>query len=169
MLDGRAAIITGVAGGLGRAMAETFLRAGASVCPQRPERGRRACYSGRAAVVGKVVTCTTDVTYAAGQQRTVERCASEFGNIRPTNYSSAQAGMVGLTKASAKELARPGVHVNAIQPGLIRTAMTAGLPSAVVAQIHEEQSSPLGAAIWHRVEDEVEPAGFVGELGEARS
>jgi NAD(P)-dependent dehydrogenase (short-subunit alcohol dehydrogenase family) len=59
--------------------------------------------------------------------------------------------------------------VNAIQPGLIRTAMTAGLPSAVVAQIHEEQSSPLGAAIWHRVEDEVEPAGFVGELGEARS
>jgi hypothetical protein len=45
----------------------------------------------------------------------------------------------------------------------------AGLPSAVVAQIHEEQSSPLRAAIWHRVEDEVEPAGFVGELGEARS
>jgi NAD(P)-dependent dehydrogenase (short-subunit alcohol dehydrogenase family) len=62
MLDGRAAIITRAAGGLGRAMTETFLRAGASVCPQRPEQGRNTCYSGRAAVVGKVVTCTTDAT-----------------------------------------------------------------------------------------------------------
>jgi NAD(P)-dependent dehydrogenase (short-subunit alcohol dehydrogenase family) len=54
MLDGRAAIITGGAGGLGRAIAETFLRAGASVWPQRLQRGRRACYSGRAAVVGEL-------------------------------------------------------------------------------------------------------------------
>jgi NAD(P)-dependent dehydrogenase (short-subunit alcohol dehydrogenase family) len=143
MLDGRAAIITGGAGGLCRAMAETFLRAGDTVCPQRPERGRRACYSGRAAVVGKVVTCTTDVTYAAGQQRAVERCA--------------------------KELAQPGVRLNAIQPGLIRTAMTAGLPSAVVAHVHEEQFGLLRAAIWRRVEDEVEPAGVVGEVGDVQA
>jgi NAD(P)-dependent dehydrogenase (short-subunit alcohol dehydrogenase family) len=69
-----------------------------------------------------------------------------------------------------KVTVRSTLHcVNAIQPGLIRTAMTAGLPSAVVAQIHEEQSSPLGAAIWYRVGDEVEPAAFVGELAEARS
>ena len=59
--------------------------------------------------------------------------------------------------------------MNAIQPGLIRTAMTAGLPSAVVARSHEEQSSPLGAAMWHRVEDEVEPAGFVCEQGEVQT
>ena len=53
--------------------------------------------------------------------------SGKIGNVGQTNYSAAKAGMVGLTKASAKELAHLGVRVNAIQPGLIRTAMTAGL------------------------------------------
>ena len=47
--------------------------------------------------------------------------------IGQTNYSAAKAGIVGLTKASAKELAYKGVRVNAVQPGLIRTDMTAAL------------------------------------------
>jgi 3-oxoacyl-[acyl-carrier protein] reductase len=57
----------------------------------------------------------------------ISSISGKIGNIGQTNYSSAKAGMVGLTKASAKELAHVGVRVNAIQPGLIRTAMTAGL------------------------------------------
>jgi 3-oxoacyl-[acyl-carrier protein] reductase len=43
----------------------------------------------------------------------------------------AKAGMVGLTKATAREVARHGVRVNVIQPGLIRTAMTAALPEEI--------------------------------------
>ena len=57
--------------------------------------------------------------------------SGKVGNIGQTNYSSAKAGMIGLTKASAKELAFLGVRVNAIQPGLIRTAMTAAMRSDV--------------------------------------
>ncbi|WP_245607359.1 3-oxoacyl-ACP reductase FabG [Pseudonocardia spinosispora] len=54
----------------------------------------------------------------------ISSISGKVGNIGQTNYSSAKAAMVGLTKASAKELAYLGVRVNAIQPGLIRTAMT---------------------------------------------
>jgi 3-oxoacyl-[acyl-carrier protein] reductase len=50
--------------------------------------------------------------------------SGKVGNLGQTNYSAAKAGIVGLTKAAAKEVAHVGVRVNAIQPGLIRTAMT---------------------------------------------
>jgi 3-oxoacyl-[acyl-carrier protein] reductase len=47
--------------------------------------------------------------------------------IGQANYSAAKAGLVGFTKAVAKELAPHNIRVNAIQPGLIRTAMTEAL------------------------------------------
>jgi 3-oxoacyl-[acyl-carrier protein] reductase len=50
--------------------------------------------------------------------------SGKVGNVGQTNYSAAKAGIVGLTKAAAKEVAHLGVRVNAIQPGLIRTPMT---------------------------------------------
>jgi 3-oxoacyl-[acyl-carrier protein] reductase len=59
----------------------------------------------------------------------VSSIAGKVGNFGQTNYSAAKAGMIGLTKASAKELARVGVRVNAVQPGLIRTAMTEAMPT----------------------------------------
>ena len=64
----------------------------------------------------------------AGSIINISSISGKVGNIGQTNYSAAKAGMVGLTKASAKELAYLGVRVNAIQPGLIMTAMTAALP-----------------------------------------
>ncbi|MCD2261565.1 3-oxoacyl-ACP reductase FabG [Dietzia aurantiaca] len=50
--------------------------------------------------------------------------SGKVGFVGQTNYSAAKAGIVGLTKAAAKEVAHVGVRINAIQPGLIRTAMT---------------------------------------------
>ncbi|MET9262057.1 3-oxoacyl-ACP reductase FabG [Amycolatopsis sp. NPDC004079] len=54
--------------------------------------------------------------------------SGKVGMVGQTNYSAAKAGIVGLTKAAAKEMAHHGVRVNAIQPGLIRTAMTEAMP-----------------------------------------
>lgn len=70
--------------------------------------------------------------------------SGKVGNLGQTNYSAAKAGIVGLTKAAAKELAHVGVRVNAIQPGLIRTPMT----EAMRADIWEQKLNeiPMGRA-----------------------
>lgn len=57
--------------------------------------------------------------------------SGKVGFLGQTNYSAAKAGIVGLTKAAAKELAHLGVRVNAIQPGLIRSAMTEAMPQRI--------------------------------------
>jgi 3-oxoacyl-[acyl-carrier protein] reductase len=54
-----------------------------------------------------------------------------MGNAGQSNYAAAKAGIVGFTKATARELAGRNVTVNAIAPGFIKTAMTAALPEAV--------------------------------------
>jgi 3-oxoacyl-[acyl-carrier protein] reductase len=75
--------------------------------------------------------------------------SGKVGNIGQTNYSAAKAGLIGLTKASAKELAHLGIRVNAIQPGLIRTAMT----------------EAMRADIWEQKLAEI-PMGRAGEVGD---
>lgn len=57
--------------------------------------------------------------------------SGKVGLVGQTNYSAAKAGIVGMTKAAAKELAHLGVRVNAIQPGLIRSAMTEAMPQRI--------------------------------------
>lgn len=52
------------------------------------------------------------------------------GNPGQANYAAAKAGLIGLTKAAAKELASRGITVNAVAPGYIQTDMTESLPEA---------------------------------------
>jgi 3-oxoacyl-[acyl-carrier protein] reductase len=70
--------------------------------------------------------------------------SGKVGNLGQTNYSAAKAGIVGMTKAAAKEGARFQIRVNAIQPGLIRTAMTEAMPEDVYAD--KVAAIPLGRA-----------------------
>jgi 3-oxoacyl-[acyl-carrier protein] reductase len=61
----------------------------------------------------------------------VSSISGKVGNPGQTNYSAAKAGMVGLTKAAAKEVGFAGVRVNAIQPGLIQSQMVDAMPDDV--------------------------------------
>jgi 3-oxoacyl-[acyl-carrier protein] reductase len=74
----------------------------------------------------------------------ISSLSGKSGNPGQTNYSAAKAGIVGLTKAAAKELAHHNVRVNAIQPGLIRTAMTEAMPPEVFAE--REAAVPMKRA-----------------------
>lgn len=54
--------------------------------------------------------------------------AGLMGDLQRANYSAAKAGLIGLTKAMARELAAQGILVNAIAPGIIQTDLTADMP-----------------------------------------
>ncbi len=54
-----------------------------------------------------------------------------LGNIGQTNYSASKAGVVGMTRTWAQELARYNINVNAIAPGLIDSALTQAIPADV--------------------------------------
>jgi len=71
----------------------------------------------------------------------------ETGNAGQVAYSASKAGLIGLTKSVARELASRNIRVNAVSPGLIETDMTARISGETRAQMLEEiPLSRLGAA-----------------------
>jgi 3-oxoacyl-[acyl-carrier protein] reductase len=74
--------------------------------------------------VGKVM-----MRQKSGRIINIASAAGAMGNPGQVNYSAAKAGVIGLTKASGRELAHWNILVNAVDPGLIETDMAAAIPT----------------------------------------
>ena len=68
--------------------------------------------------------------------------SGQAGQTGQANYSAAKAGLIGLTKATARELASRGITANAVAPGFVLTELTQDLPEALQEQI--KAATPLG-------------------------
>jgi 3-oxoacyl-[acyl-carrier protein] reductase len=68
--------------------------------------------------------------------------SGQAGQMGQANYSAAKAGLIGLTKATARELASRGITCNAVAPGFVLTELTQDLPDALKAEITSR--TPLG-------------------------
>src|SRR5918994_7097009 len=78
----------------------------------------------------------------AGRIINMSSAAGRMGNPGQANYAAAKAGLIGLTKTTARELASRGITCNAIAPGLITTDLTADLPAAATEAL--TALTPLG-------------------------
>ena len=71
----------------------------------------------------------------SGRIINITSVSGQAGQMGQANYSSAKAGLIGLTKATARELASRGITCNAVAPGFVDTELTSGLPDELKQQI----------------------------------
>jgi 3-oxoacyl-[acyl-carrier protein] reductase len=86
-----------------------------------------------------VFTCMREAAKLMSKQRSgrivnIASVVGQMGNAGQINYSAAKAGVIGMTKSAAKELASRKVTVNCVAPGFIETDMTRSLPESVREQ-----------------------------------
>lgn len=96
-----------------------------------------------------VFLCSQTVAKAMMKKRSgriisVASVSGIMGNAGQANYSASKAGVIGLTKTMARELAPRNITVNAVAPGFIETDMTAALPEKVIEEF--QKLIPLGRA-----------------------
>jgi len=101
----------------------------------------------------------------SGRIVNITSVSGQAGQMGQANYSSAKAGLIGLTKATARELASRGITCNAVAPGFIETELTRELPEALLTEIRsrtplERFGTPeeVAAAVAFLSSDE---AGFI--------
>jgi 3-oxoacyl-[acyl-carrier protein] reductase len=78
----------------------------------------------------------------SGRIVNITSVSGQAGQMGQANYSSAKAGLIGLTKATARELASRSITCNAVAPGFIETELTAGLADELLAELLAR--TPLG-------------------------
>lgn len=94
-----------------------------------------------------VFLCSKEAVKVMAKQRygrivNIASVVAFMGNPGQANYSASKAGIVGLTKTTAREYASRGITVNAVAPGFIMTAMTDALPENVKDEM--KSAIPLG-------------------------
>ncbi|MCD8329318.1 MAG: 3-oxoacyl-[acyl-carrier-protein] reductase [Lachnospiraceae bacterium] len=97
----------------------------------------------------------------SGRIINISSVSGVMGNAGQANYSASKAGIIGFTKAVAREVAGRGITVNAIAPGFIDTDMTKALPESVVTQVTEQ----IPMKHFGRPEDVAELAAFLASEG----
>ncbi len=78
----------------------------------------------------------------SGRIISITSVSGQAGQMGQANYSSAKAGLIGLTKATARELASRGITANAVAPGFVLTELTQDLPENLLKQLVD--ATPLG-------------------------
>ncbi len=85
----------------------------------------------------------------AGRIINITSVAGLTGNAGQTNYSASKAGLIGFTRALAREVASRNITVNAVAPGFVPTALTEGLP----ADLKEASLKQIPLGRWGTAED----------------
>jgi 3-oxoacyl-[acyl-carrier protein] reductase len=113
-----------------------------------------------------VFLCSKEAVKIMAKQRhgrivNVASVVAFMGNPGQANYSASKAGIVGLTKTTAKEYASRGITANAVAPGFITTAMTDKLPE----DVKEEMKKAIPAGRFGTIDDVADAVAFLASSG----